>query len=155
MASGKRKKKKKKSAGGLQKLAVLVAGAALAVCVASAAVGVMNWYGGDDVKKVGGVVRIEILNGTGEKGLARKVALALIKKKIDVLHVDNAESFDYEKSVLIARSENPEVGTLGRLIGCQVVEQLKDETMVDATFIIGEDFRTLDIGVDLETDLSQ
>ncbi len=128
----------------------------LGVCVASVAVGVMNWHEGEEDEGMDEVLRIEILNGTGEKGLARKVAIALIKKKVDVLNVDNAKSFDYKESVIIARSDNPAVAALGELIGCrQVVEQLTEGTMVDATFILGEDFRKLDIEIDFESDLSE
>lgn len=159
MAARKKKKKKKKSSSygsGLHKLAVLLMSAVLGVCVASVAVGVINWHGGEEDGRVDGVLRIEILNGTGEKGLARKVAIALIKKKVDVLHVDNAKSFDYKESVLIARSENPAVATLGELIGCRrVVEQLTEDTMFDATFIIGDDVRKLDIGLERDSDLSE
>jgi len=157
VASRKKKKRKKKSGvSGSQKLVVLLMSVVLGVCMASVAVGVINWYGGEDEGQVDGTLRIEILNGTGEKGLARKVALALIKKKIDVLNVDNAESFDYKKCVIIARSENPSVSTLSELLGCgQVVQQLRDDTIVDATFIIGADYRKLDIGLDFETDLPE
>lgn len=159
MAPRKKKNKKKRSGSsgsGLHKLAVLLMSVVLGVCVASVAVGVMNWHEGEEDEGMDEVLRIEILNGTGEKGLARKVAIALIKKKVDVLNVDNAKSFDYKESVIIARSDNPAVAALGELIGCrQVVEQLTEGTMVDATFILGEDFRKLDIEIDFESDLSE
>ncbi|UCG52436.1 MAG: LytR C-terminal domain-containing protein [Candidatus Latescibacterota bacterium] len=151
-----RRKKRKKGRDHLQRILVLGMGFALALCVGSVAVGVVNWYTRAEVKRLPEDIRIEVLNGTGEKGLARKAALALIKNGIDVLHVGNAERFDFGESVLIARKKSPELETLRDKLGCdRYIEQLRDETMVDATLIIGADYRELNLGPEFESSLPE
>jgi hypothetical protein len=79
-----------------------------------------------------------------------------MRKKVDVLYVGNADGFDYTESVLIARKKKSEVKSLGELLGCgQFIEQLKDDTMVDATLIIGADYRTLNLGLEHGSNLSE
>ncbi len=149
-----RKKKRKKKQTNSQKFLVLTVGLILVMCVASVAVGVLNRYMDPDDEKILGDIRIEVLNGTGQKGLAQKVAVALMKRRIDVLHVDNADNFDYQESVLIARKRKPELVSLLEVLGCErFVEQLRDDMMVDATLIIGADYRRLSFGNELDSDL--
>ena len=149
-----RKKKRKKKQTTSQKFLVLIVGLILVVCVVSVAVGVLNRYTDADDGKIPGDIRIEVLNGTGQKGLAQKVAVALMKRRIDVLHVDNADNFDYKESVLIARKRRSELVPLLELLGCErFVEQLRDDMMVDATLIIGADYRRLSFGNELDSDL--
>lgn len=88
--------------------------------------------------------RIEILNGTGQKGIGQQVAGSARNSGIDVLHVGNADSFSYEESILIARREVKNLKTLARALGCRnVVEQFQEESLVDATLIVGADYRSL------------
>jgi hypothetical protein len=149
-----KKKKRKKKQTKAQKLTVLAAGLALVVCAVSVAVGLLNRYTDLDNSKIPRDIRIEVLNGTGEKGLAQKVAVALVKRRVDVLHVDNADNFDYEESVLIARKRRPELEPLVEMLGCtRFVEQLRDDMMVDATLIVGADYRRLNLGNGLDSDL--
>jgi len=129
---------------------------ALVVCAASMAVGLRNRTTRPPIEEISGNVRLEVLNGTGEEGLGRVVARALMSKNIDVLFIGNADAFDYPASILIARRENAEIKTLGELIGCRhLIEQLKDDSMVDATLIIGADYRRLDLGSPAESGLSE
>jgi hypothetical protein len=150
-----RKKRKKKSkTSHSQKMLVFVVGLALAVCAASVAVSVKNWYSQGEEDSFAGEFRIEVLNGTAKKGLAREVALALIKKNIDVFHIDNADRDDYQNSILIARKQTPGLEVMGQELGCaEYIEQLKSNAMVDATLIIGADFRDLNLGREYESSL--
>ena len=60
--------------------------------------------------------------------------------------MDNADHYDYQKSVLIARKEGADVKLLGKIIECDnVVEQLRDDTLEDATLILGSDYRELNL----------
>jgi len=147
---------KKKKPKPLQRALIFVVLVALAVCAASVAVGIKNWYSRGEEKPFTSEIRLEVLNGTGEKGIARTVALALIKKNIDVFQIENADRFDYERSVLIARREAPGLQKLGREIGCsEYMEQLQSDAMVDATLIIGADFRALNLGREYESSLPE
>jgi NAD(P)H-hydrate repair Nnr-like enzyme with NAD(P)H-hydrate epimerase domain len=156
MGKGGKQRGKNKGSKKAEKLLVLAMAVALLLCGASIAVGVMNWVTrayGDDITDN---VRIEVLNGTGENGLGRTVARALMRKKVDVLLVGNADGTDYPQTVLIARKRKPEVESLGELIGCErFVEQLREDTTVDATLIIGADYRKLDLGLEDESNLSE
>ncbi len=93
---------------------------------------------------------MEVLNGSGEKGAASRVAVALRKMGIDVLIVGNADRFDYNSSVLIDRRGNPELmRRLSRMIGVDnVIQQKVEKPLVDATLIVGEDVRDLRIAVE-------
>lgn len=156
MAREKKRKDKRRSGKRNRKLLVLVLGMVLALCAASVAVGLMNWMTRVYGDEITGDIRIEVLNGTGESGAAKTVARALMKKKIDVLYVDNADSFDYPESVLIARKRKSQIKSLGELLGCgRFIEQLKDDGMVDATLIIGADYRTLNLGLEGDSNLSE
>ncbi len=160
MAARKAKKRRKagsrrgrRNGGGfLQKVLVGLSGVALVLCAASITQGFFFRslsHGGID-----GQFRIEVLNGTGKVGLAHAVKRVLHRKEIDVFEVGNAPSFDYEESVLIARRKDADVERLGNILGCRnVVSQVRDGTLVDATLILGADFRDLNLDWELETDL--
>jgi hypothetical protein len=89
----------------------------------------------------GATVQVEVLNGTGEPGLAMRTAMRLREMGVDVLIVGDAERYDFTESVLIDRRGNSDlVKRLARLIGCRrVLEQVQPEPLVDATLIIGTD----------------
>lgn len=151
----KTRKRSKRGRSGGERLLVAAFAAALVLCGASIAVGVMNWMTRAHGHDVTEDIRIEVLNGTGERGLGRVVARALMKKRIDVLSVGNADKFDYEETILIARTRNAAVEPLGEMLGCgRFIEQLKDDSMVDATLIIGADYRTLNFGLNGVSNLS-
>lgn len=91
--------------------------------------------------------RIEVLNGTGEPGVAGEMTLQLRQMGIDVLIEGNAESFDFRESLLIDRKNNAALmKKLSRRLGCdRVIEQVQDHPHVDATLIIGWDREKLKI----------
>jgi len=85
--------------------------------------------------------QIEVLNGTGEPGVAREVTMTLRKMGIDVLIEGNARNFDYRESVLVDRKGNPELmKKLSRRLGVtMIVTQIQEKPRVDATLIVGWD----------------
>lgn len=93
-------------------------------------------------------IQIEVLNGTGESGLAMRTAVELRRAGIDVLIVGDAEHFHFERSVIVDRRGNGDtVSRLSRLTGCRnIVEQRQERPLVDATFVIGRDMSELSIG---------
>lgn len=147
------RRKKRRSSNYAQKFLVFVVGTVLALCVTSVTYGFFLRHGSEQGAK--GSFRIEILNGTGENGLARKAALSMMKRGIDVFNVENADRFDYEESVLIARRKSEDVRLLGELLGCgNIVEQIKKGSFVDATLIIGADYKRLNLGLRDDSGLS-
>jgi len=92
-------------------------------------------------------IQIEVLNGTGESGVAMKTALEFRKAGIDVLIVGDAEHFHFERSIIVDRRGDRGIASrLSRLTGCRtVVEQKQERPLVDATFVIGRDMSDLSI----------
>jgi hypothetical protein len=143
------KRKKKRKGGFLKKSLLAVFCIVLVLCAASITYSFFLRHAGDRASNQ--PIRIEVLNGTGEPGLANRVALALMKRGIDVVRSGNADSFSHQKSILIARKKNPEFKELGRILGCNnTIEQLKEHDVIDATLLLGADYTSL--RMDLEED---
>jgi hypothetical protein len=153
MARGKRRSRK--SRGGGRRLAVASIAAILVLCGASIAVGLMNWFTRAYGDEIVDDVRIEVLNGTGQNGVGRTVARALMRKKVDVLLVDNADRSDYEETVLVARKRKAAIASLAEMIGCRRIEQLEESGGVDATLIVGGDYRSLRLDLGAVSRLSE
>ena len=92
---------------------------------------------------------LEILNGTTVQGLARNTMILLQSAGYDILTTGNADSNDYEKTVIINHIGNAEIAkSLGDFIRCtNIVEEAvisDDDTStasnVDFTIILGKDF---------------
>jgi hypothetical protein len=145
--AAKRKKKRssrrrKKGVGFGQKLVVALSFAVLVLCAASATWSFFVRHGGDPDERR--PFSIEVLNGTGRAGLADEAKKGLLHLGIDVIEVGNAEHFNYGESVLIARKRGADVEKLGVKIGCRnVVVQIDEDAIEDATLILGADYRRL------------
>jgi hypothetical protein len=89
--------------------------------------------------------QIEVLNGTGESGVAGDVTMQLRKMGIDVLIEGNAGRFDYRETVLVDRKGNPVLmRKLSRRLGiARVVTQIQEKPQVDATLVVGWDRQRL------------
>ncbi len=67
--------------------------------------------------------------------------------------MDNANNFNYKESIVIARRKDHDARALARKLGCDnVIEQLVEDSIVDATLILGADYQTLNL--DLRSDSS-
>ena len=90
-------------------------------------------------------VRVEVLNGAGDAGAAAKVTEALRAAGFDVKTYGNADRFDYAESHVLDRSGRP--GAAGAVAaalgGIGVVERLDGELYLDASVILGSDWRGL------------
>ncbi len=93
---------------------------------------------------------LEIQNGTMVQGLARNTMALLQSAGYDILSTGNADSNDYEKTVIINHIGNAEIAkSLGDFIHCTniVEESVSDDaesataaSNVDFTIILGKDF---------------
>ena len=92
---------------------------------------------------------LEIQNGTTVQGLARNTMALLQSAGYDILGTSNADSNDYEKTVIINHIGNAEIAkSLGDFIRCKnIIEESvssdADSTSasnVDFTIILGKDF---------------
>ena len=134
----KKSKKKKKKSGSSPWAAILIA-LLVSAMVLSVAV---RWAGMDGKASLPDEpFSIEILNGSGETGLAMRTRMELLKMGIDVLNVGDAEHYDYRESILVDRKGNPALmKKLSRLLGVRrIIVQVQERPQVDATLIIGKD----------------
>ena len=95
-------------------------------------------------------IQIEILNGCGEPGIAAKFSDFLRNIRVDVVRSENADHFDYDKTILIQRNENifgmkHVASALGFDINNpnQVITAADPNLDVDITLVIGKDFRSI------------
>ena len=95
-------------------------------------------------------IQIEILNGCGTPGIAAKFSQFLREKRVDVVRSENADHFEYEKTILIQRTEN--VDGMQRVAEAlkfdiknpdQVITSVDPNLDVDLTLIIGKDYNSI------------
>ena len=87
--------------------------------------------------------RLEILNGNGRIGTARPIADVLVPLGFRVVRTDNADSFDYETTQVIAQGENAEDAAreVALALGTEsvFVELRLPSGVVDVSIIVGLD----------------
>ncbi len=139
---GKKKSKKRDRAGAGTIFAVLLVLMAASVAVRWSGIG--NRFSNDEF-----TFTMEVLNGTGTVGLAKRTTKELRRMGIDVLIEGNADSFNFNESVLVDRKGNPALMRhLSRLLDCRrIVIQIDERSHVDVTFIVGRDIDRLKIAL--------
>ncbi len=102
-------------------------------------------------------IGVEILNGTSIPGMAGRTAHFFTNLGYDVVSTKNAEKNDYEKTVVIAREENPaSAQKIANIIRCNNIQSgsrgadvsltaenedgYKPVHKIDVTIILGKDF---------------
>lgn len=95
-------------------------------------------------------IKVEVLNGCGEKGLAAKISDFLRTEHIDVVRSENADNFDYERTILIQRSDNLfNLKTTAKALNfdindeARVIIRPRSTADVDLTLILGKDYRSV------------
>jgi len=155
MAAARKKRRKRRARGGIgQRIAVGLATVVLVMCAASITFGLFVKQVGDDGRAR--ELRVSVRNGTGAKGIAAQAEAALERLGVRVLDVGNADRFDYDESILVARKRGADVERLGERIGCrQVIAQFDDSALEDASLILGSDYRRLRLEWRDEKDLAE
>lgn len=90
-------------------------------------------------------VRVEVLNGAGDPGAARRVAEWLRDSGFDVVFYGNAERFDHAATQVMARSDRAGAArTVAESLGVgDVTREPKPELYLDATVVLGDDWPRL------------
>ncbi|WP_425152590.1 LytR C-terminal domain-containing protein [Candidatus Palauibacter sp.] len=88
-------------------------------------------------------IKVEVLNGVGEAGLARRFADQLRERGFDVVATDNADHFEHQVTHVLDRS-----GRLGAawevangVHSDSVVVVLDPDLFLDATVVVGHDWQ--------------
>ena len=89
----------------------------------------------------GRVIRVEVLNGSGEGGVASRVASYLKEGGFHVVEVRNADRFDYFATMVVAREEDPAAANVVAryLGGPPVIRQALSSEDAEVTVVIGSD----------------
>ena len=103
-------------------------------------------YSKDPIKDI----KVEILNGCGIKGIAAKTSEYLRSNyRIDVVRSDNADKYDYSKTVIIGRNEDlDKILSIIKAFDISInnsdhIRHAPDETLgVDVTIILGKDINS-------------
>ncbi len=99
------------------------------------------------VKEETRVLQIEVLNGCGISGIANEFTDFLIANGFDVIKTDNYESFNVLRTVVIDRRGNLQNSQrIADALGLQpgrVLQEVNEAYLLDATVILGKDYRQL------------
>ncbi len=95
-------------------------------------------------------IKVEVLNGCGEKGIAAKIADFLRTEHIDVVRSENADNFEYGHTTLIQRSDDLyNLKTVAKALNFdindenRVIIQPSSTSDVDLTLILWKDYRSV------------
>ncbi len=91
---------------------------------------------------------VEILNGCGETGVAAKLAERLTGYHI--IGVENAEAFNFEKTVLYTKCKktNKDLKKLCAVIGIsqnRIIYEVNEQKLANVSIIVGKDYSSLHI----------
>ncbi|MFH1689672.1 MAG: LytR C-terminal domain-containing protein [Candidatus Eisenbacteria bacterium] len=82
-----------------------------------------------------------VLNGCGVKGIGLKTARYLRERGLDVVDFRNADSFDYEETIVVDRAGDMGAAVqVARLLRVpNVIQQVPETPLVDIIIIVGAD----------------
>jgi len=98
-------------------------------------------------KEFGEKISIQVLNGSGEKGIAERFSNLLQNNGHDVVLRGNADHFSYKNSEIIIRNSNKIAAeNIANLLGINlnnISTQREKLLLCDITLILGKDFKEL------------
>lgn len=101
----------------------------------------------EDLNPTGQIIQVQVLNGTGKEGLAKKLSDYLKSKNFDVVVQGNYSSRDVKRTFVIDHLGDKKV--VRRIIRVlkispdQVQTDLNEYQLTDITIVIGEDYQKL------------
>jgi hypothetical protein len=87
------------------------------------------------------VIRVQVLNGSGEDGIASRVASFLREGGFQVVEVGNADRRDYFPTLVVSRRADPEAAraVAHYLGGLPMVQQAWKSEVAEVTVVLGSD----------------
>ena len=125
-----------------------LAAAVLLLVVVCGAVGISlywRWKGNHEIEKKRRIaqIRVQVLNGTRESGLAQKMADELRRCGFDVVDIANAENDSFPETVVVDRADNStgNAAYVAEALKCKnIIPQLESRSYLEVTVIIGKDY---------------
>ncbi len=93
------------------------------------------------IPSIPSIGKIEILNGCGISGVAGKIADFLRSKNFDVKQIANAETWNYQNTLIVSRKEDMKIANkIGEYLNIDKVFLLRDkDCLYDVSIFIGAD----------------
>ncbi|MBI5805864.1 LytR C-terminal domain-containing protein [candidate division TA06 bacterium] len=137
---------KKRPAGKGRKKIIFAA--VLALVIVCGAVGLSlywRWKENHEIEKKRRIaqIRVQVLNGTKESGLAQKMADELRRWGFDVVDIANAENDSFPETVVVDRADNStgNAAYVAEALKCKnIIPQLESRSYLEVTVIIGKDY---------------
>lgn len=87
------------------------------------------------------VIRVQVLNGSGESGLGTRVATYLREGGFHVVEIKNADRSDYVASLVVARREDlGSARAVARYLGQPpIIKQAWSSDLAEVTLVLGSD----------------
>jgi hypothetical protein len=87
-------------------------------------------------------IRVEVLNGAGRTGMARKAMERLRARGFDVVYFGNASAFGQDSSVVLARTGRlDDANEVAGALGIRTVKSEPDSTLLlEVTVVLGTDW---------------
>lgn len=87
-------------------------------------------------------IRVEVLNGAGRPGLARRAMERLRARGFDVVYFGNASAFGQDSSVVLARGGRlADAAEVAKALGIPAVKSAPDSTLLlEVTVLLGDDW---------------
>ena len=108
---------------------------------------------------LGEIIQVEVMNGTHVSGLANQITDHLQRNGFDVVETGNYTSQTVEKTVIMDRIGNldaaEQVALALGLAPERITEELKPEYFIDATVVVGADYKSLLPFADQLSDLDE
>ena len=97
---------------------------------------------GGTARRISGRVRVEVLNGAGQSGLARSATDVLRDEGFDVVYFGNADDFGRDSSVVLDRVGRVDLArAVADALGIpRVLSEPDSNLYLDATVVLGEDW---------------
>lgn len=132
---------KKGGGGGLRVLTIVMAVVVVALIVSSLAKGWRPNLPRAWRPAGSSVIRVEVINGSGESGVASRAASFLRDGGFQVVDVRTAERSDYFATFIVARRVNTDgAETVSRYLGgAPVIRQAWGPDLADVSLVIGSD----------------
>jgi polyisoprenyl-teichoic acid--peptidoglycan teichoic acid transferase len=95
-----------------------------------------------DLVSIPHIGSIEVLNGCGISGAAKRVADYLRKSNFDVKNVDNAENWNYPFTLIVSRKTDTTIANqIARALDTDKIVIIRNnDNLYDVTIYIGPDF---------------
>ena len=84
-------------------------------------------------------IKIEVLNGCRQRGIAEIFARRLEYYGFDIIGTDNADSFDYQDTLVVMHKDTPFAKRIASIFGAKVQKDIDPQSLADISVIIGRD----------------